>query len=186
MLVAGDEMGRTQGGNNNAYCQDNELSWVDWNLDARRKSLLEFTSRLIQFRHRQPVLQRRRFFQGEHIWDSHFKDLAWYRPDGTEMSPEDWQKPFVRSLAFLLGGDAIPTPDERGQRIIGDGLLVLLNAHHEPVRFTLPRTEQADHWVLEFYTADDARGPEPARPGPFELTGRSLAVFRSASRAETP
>ncbi len=182
MLVAGDEMGRTQGGNNNAYCQDNEISWVDWTLDERRRALLEFTARLIQFRHRQPVLQRRRFFKGERIWDSRFKDLTWYRPDGTEMSPEDWQKPFVRSLAFLLGGDAIPTPDERGQRIIGDALLVLLNAHHEPVRFTLPRAAEGHHWVLEFYTAEDGRGPEPVPPGPFELTGRSLAVLREARR----
>ncbi|MFL5348592.1 MAG: glycogen debranching protein GlgX [Hyalangium sp.] len=186
MLVAGDEMGRTQGGNNNAYCQDNELSWVDWNLDARRKALLEFTSRLIQFRHRQPVLQRRRFFQGEHIWDSHFKDLAWFRPDGTEMSEQDWQKPFVRSLAFLLGGDAIPTPDERGRRVIGDGLLVLLNAHHEPVRFTLPQAEHGHPWVLEFYTAEDSRGPEPVSASAFELTGRSLAVFRAALSDSQP
>ncbi|MBN1205269.1 MAG: glycogen debranching protein GlgX [Myxococcaceae bacterium] len=184
MLVAGDEMGRTQGGNNNAYCQDNPLSWVDWNLDARRKALLEFTSRLIQFRHRQPVLQRRRFFLGEHIWDSHFKDLTWYRPDGTEMSPRDWEKPFVRSLAFLLGGDAISTLDERGRRIFGDALLVLLNAHHEPVRFTLPRAAHGRHWVLEFHTADDARGPEPLQPGPLELTGRSLAALREASPGE--
>jgi isoamylase len=186
MLVAGDEMGRTQGGNNNAYCQDNELSWVDWNLDARRRALLEFTSRLIHFRHHQPVLQRRRFFHGDHIWDSHFKDLAWYRPDGTEMTPADWEKPFVRSLAFLLGGDAIPTPDERGQRIIGAGLLVLLNAHHEPVHFKVPPPPQGHQWVLEFYTAEDARGPEPLQPASFELTGRSLAVLREVPRDEEP
>jgi glycogen operon protein len=186
MLVAGDELGRTQGGNNTAYCQDNALSWVDWNLDARRKALLEFTSRLIHFRHRQPVLQRRRFFQGEHIWGSHFKDLTWYRPDGTEMAQADWDKPFVRSLAFLLGGDAIPTPDERGQRVFGAGLLVLLNAHHEPVRFTVPQAPQGRQWVLELYTADDARGPEPMPPGPFELTGRSLAALREVPRDEEP
>ena len=186
MLVAGDEMGRTQGGNNNAYCQDNEISWVDWNLDPRRKALLEFTSKLIQFRHRQPVLQRRRFFQGERIWDSRFKDLTWYRPDGSEMSQEDWQKPFIRSLAFLLGGDAIPTPDERGQRVIGDALLVLLNAHHEPVRFTVPHVAEGRQWVLEFYTADDTLGPEPVPGGNFELTGRSLAVFREAAREDSP
>jgi glycogen operon protein len=179
MLVAGDEMGRTQKGNNNAYCQDNELSWIDWELDERRKALLEFTRRLIHFRHRQPVLQRRRFFRGERIWDSESKDLAWFRPDGTEMSAEDWQKPFVRSLAFLLGGDAIPMVDERGQRVEGHSLLVLLNAHHEPVQYTVPPPIGGGHWLLEFYTADDTRGPaEPVPPGKFELTGRSLAVFR--------
>ena len=102
------------------------------------------------------------------------------------MSAEDWQKPFVRSLAFLLGGDAIPTPDERGQRIIGDALLVLLNAHHEPVRFTVPPPAEGQQWVLEFYTAEDAAAPEPVPDGPFELTGRSLAVFREAAARREP
>ncbi|MBZ4330881.1 glycogen debranching protein GlgX [Corallococcus sp. AS-1-12] len=178
MIVAGDEMGRTQHGNNNAYCQDNELSWVDWNLDTTRQDLLEFTRKLIQFRHGQSVLQRRRFFQGEHLWESEHKDLAWFRPDGTEMGAEDWQKPFVRSLAFLLGGDAIPTPDERGQRVSGDSLLVLLNAHHEPVTFTVPPPGEGGAWRLELYTADDKRGGEEMKPGKFEMAGRSLAVFR--------
>ncbi|NVJ24754.1 MULTISPECIES: glycogen debranching protein GlgX [Myxococcus] len=179
MIVAGDEMGRTQRGNNNAYCQDNELSWVDWELDARREKLLEFTRKLIHFRHRQPVLQRRRYFKGTHLWDSEHKDLAWFRPDGSEMSAEDWKKPFVRSLAFLLGGDAIPTPDERGQRIIGDAVLVLLNAHHEPVSFTVPAAATGHRWELALYTADDNRGGEKVTPqGKFELVGRAMAVFR--------
>jgi glycogen operon protein len=178
MIVSGDEMGRTQKGNNNAYCQDNDLSYVDWNLDERRQKLLDFTRKLIHLRHGQPVLQRRRYFKGQHLWDSEHKDLAWYRPDGTEMKADDWQKPFVRSLAFLLGGDAIPTPDERGQRIYGDALLVLLNAHHETVSFTLP-PEVRDHgWELVLYTADDGRGPEPVKADKLELVGRSLAVLR--------
>ncbi|NVJ05334.1 glycogen debranching protein GlgX [Myxococcus sp. AM001] len=181
MIVAGDEMGRTQGGNNNAYCQDNALSWVDWNLDERRQKLLEFTRKLIHFRHRQPVLQRRRFFKGQHLWDSEHKDLTWFRPDGTEMKAEDWEKPFVRSLAFLLGGDAIPTPDERGQRIIGDALLVLLNSHHEPVTYKLPPAAQGQRWELELCTTDDNRGPEPVKGATFELIGRSLAVFRQVT-----
>jgi isoamylase len=186
MLVAGDEMGRTQGGNNNAYCQDNEISWLNWDLDERRKAMLAFTRRLIHFRHRQPVLQRRRFFRGERIWDSRFRDLTWYQPDGTEMGQEDWQKPFVRSLAFLLGGDAIPTPDERGQRIVGDALLVLLNAHHEPVQFTVPPAAEGHQWLLELYTADDSRGPDEQVPAsPFELMGRSLAVFRATTRGSS-
>ena len=178
MIVAGDEMGRTQKGNNNAYCQDNELSWVDWNLDKTRVDLLEFTRKLIHFRHGQPVLQRRRFFQGEHLWESEHKDLAWFNPDGTEMGAGDWQKPFVRSLAFLLGGDAIPTPDERGQRVSGDSLLVLLNAHHDTVTFTVPPPGEGGAWRLELYTADDKRGDEEMKPGKFEMAGRSLAVFR--------
>ncbi|CAM4150812.1 glycogen debranching protein GlgX [Corallococcus sp. ZKHCc1 1396] len=186
MIVAGDEMGRTQKGNNNAYCQDNELSWVDWNLDPTRQDMLAFTRKLIHLRHGQPVLQRRRFFQGEHLWDSEHKDLAWYRPDGTEMGPEDWQKPFVRSLAYLLGGDAIPTPDERGQRVSGDSLLVLLNAHHDTVSFKVPPLGEGGVWVLELYTADDKRGDEEMKPGSFEMAGRSLAVFRKSGGNGTP
>ncbi|RYZ36808.1 MAG: glycogen debranching enzyme GlgX, partial [Myxococcaceae bacterium] len=185
MIVAGDEMGRTQKGNNNAYCQDNELSWVDWNLDSVKQDMLAFTRKLIHFRHGQPVLQRRRFFQGEHLWDSEHKDLAWFRPDGTEMGPEDWQKPFVRSLAYLLGGDAIPTPDERGQRVIGDALLVLLNAHHDTVSFTVPPVGEGGQWMLELYTADDKRGDEQMKPGKFDMAGRSLAVFRKSGGNNT-
>ncbi|RKG88725.1 glycogen debranching protein GlgX [Corallococcus terminator] len=185
MIVAGDEMGRTQKGNNNAYCQDNELSWVDWNLDSTKQDMLAFTRKLIHFRHGQPVLQRRRFFQGEHLWDSEHKDLAWFRPDGTEMGPEDWQKPFVRSLAYLLGGDAIPTPDERGQRVSGDSLLVLLNAHHDTVSFKVPPLGEGGVWVLELYTADDKRGDEEMKPGKFDMAGRSLAVFRKSGGNNT-
>ena len=104
MLSAGDELGRTQRGNNNAYCQDNEISWLDWNLDEGRERLLEFTRSLIHGRLSQPVLMRRGFFQGHHIFDSQLKDVAWFRPDGTEMQQADWQKPVLRTLGFLLGG----------------------------------------------------------------------------------
>src|SRR5437868_4337274 len=125
MLLAGDEMGRSQRGNNNAYCQDNEISWVDWNLDDRRRALLEFTRRLIALRQRHPALQNTRFLVGDMMWDSQFKDLAWLRPDGTEMDPEDWQKPWIASLALMLGGDAIRMTNDAGERIVGDGLLIL-------------------------------------------------------------
>jgi isoamylase len=178
MLVAGDEMGRTQKGNNNTYCQDNELSWIDWNLDERRTALLEFTRRLIHFRSRQPTLQRRRFFRGEHVWDSTFKDLSWFRPDGTEMTDEDWQKPFVRSWMVMLGGDTIETPDEQGERIIGDGLLVLFNAHHESMTFTLPELEAQERWILELDTSEDARPQQAQNEPEYELLGRALAIFR--------
>jgi glycogen operon protein len=98
------------------------------------------------------------------------------------MGSEDWQKPFVRSLAFLLGGDAIPSPDERGQRIIGDALLVLLNAHHEAVSFAVPPPTEGKRWVIQLYTASDELGPDaPVPPGRFELVGRSMAVFRQVS-----
>lgn len=180
MLCAGDELESTQGGNNNTYCQENEISWIDWDLDERRRALLEFTRRLIHFRAEQPVLQRRRFFRGEQIWDSSSRDIVWYRPDSTEMSPDDWHKPFVRSLMFTLGGDAIPSLGERGERIIGDGLLILMNAHHEPVAFNLPAAPEGSTWVLEFDTRDGRFDGERTQPGggSYELVGRSLAVFR--------
>ncbi|HWE27193.1 MAG TPA: glycogen debranching enzyme GlgX, partial [Polyangia bacterium] len=179
MLVAGDEMGRTQKGNNNTYCQDNQLSWVDWNLDERRQSLLDFTRRLIHFRGRQPTLQRRRFFRGEHVWDSTYKDVTWLRPDGSEMDDEDWQKPFVRSWMMLVGGDSIETPDEQGERIVGDGILVLFNAHHEAMQFALPAVlEPGEQWWLELDTSADAKRDVALAEPEYELPGRALAIIR--------
>ncbi len=179
MLCAGDELSRTQNGNNNAYCQDNALSWLDWNLTPQRRALLDFTAKLIRFRRNHPVLQRRNFFKGAHIWDSQFKDLAWYRPDGTEMVQDDWQMPFVRSLGFVLGGDAIPSADERGQRVVGATLLILMNAHHEPIPFKLPEAGWGAHWRFELYTASPEQNPGADCPAgsSFEMIGRSLAVF---------
>jgi isoamylase len=184
MLTMGDEMGRTQKGNNNAYCQDNELSWLDWNLDDRRRALLEFTRRIVRLRQTQPVLMRRRFFKGRQIWDSELKDLAWFRPDGKEMTPEDWGKPFVRSLAFLLGGDAIATPDEHGRRVVGDTLLVLMNAHHEPIPFTLPDIEWGEDWELLLDTADvsGAARAKTHAGGAVPVEGRALVVLRRPAK----
>ncbi|ABS27500.1 glycogen debranching protein GlgX [Anaeromyxobacter sp. Fw109-5] len=184
MLCAGDEMGKTQRGNNNAYCQDNEISWLDWDLDGRRQTLLDFTAHMIRLRLREPVLQRRRFFRGARLWDSSLKDLAWFRPDGREMREADWQV-FVRSLAFLLGGDAIDTPDERGIRIVGDTLLVLLNAHHELVAYTLPDVSWGAEWEILVDTAGaiDAKRPRVAAQRVVEVAARSLVVLsRPAAR----
>ena len=183
MLVAGDELGRTQKGNNNAYCQDNPISWVDWNLDERKKGLLEFTRRLIRMRLEQPVLQRRRFFRGQHIWDSDLKDLAWFRPDGTAMSQQDWTQPFVRSLAFLLGGDAIATTDVQGRKVVGDTLLILMNAHHEPVEFVLPAIEWGRDWEILVDTAQEAgkTGGHTPAGGKLTVVDRGMMVLRRAA-----
>src|SRR5512133_3773978 len=185
MITAGDEMGKTQGGNNNAYCQDNEISWLDWDLDDRRRALLGFTRRLVRLRLAQPVLQRRRFFRGRQMWDSSLKDLAWFRPDGTEMNEEDWQKPFARSVAFLLGGDAIATPDEKGEKIVGDTLLVLLNAWHEPVTYVLPEVEWGEEWevLVDTAGASDLKRDLVAARGTLTVEARSIVVLsRPASR----
>ena len=185
MLLMGDEVSRTQGGNNNAYCQDNEISWMRWDFDARQKALLEFTKKVIRLKLEEPVLQRRKFFQGEHIWDSELKDIAWFRPDGKEMKKEDWETPFTRSIGMLLGGDAIPTPDEEGNRIVGDTLLVLMNAHHEAVTFTLPAIEWGKDWEWVLDTADVSGAARPTTPagGKVELVGRSLVVLRRPAQA---
>jgi glycogen operon protein len=179
MLLAGDELGRTQRGNNNAYCHDNELSWIDWSLTARQLQLLEFTRKLIRFRHEQPVLQRRRFFRGEFIWDSRFKDLTWFRPDGSEMTKEDWQKPFTRTFAFLLGRDAVETFDELGHLLVAEAVLVLVNAYWKPIRFVLPRAETGAGWKLEIDTAmrHKARVHDSDGDSTFDVAGRSISVF---------
>jgi glycogen operon protein len=178
MIVAGDEMGRTQKGNNNTYCHDDELSWVDWKLDERRRDLLDFARRVVRFRHQQPVLQRRKFFRGDYVGDSSQKDVSWLRPDSTEMSAEDWSASFVRSWALRLAGDAITSLDESGERIIGDGLLILFNAHHEPLDFKLPEAGDGPAWMLEFDTESPKKKATEVTGKDYRLTGRSLAVLR--------
>ncbi len=145
MLLSGDEVGRTQGGNNNAYCQDNEISWLDWeNVD---RELLEFTSRLIAFRREHPVFRRRRWFLGTRIHGEGVRDIGWFRPDGELMSDEDWSHGFAKSLGVFLNGDAIPSLDPRGERVTDDSFYVLFNAHHEPLSFRLPnRPEWGERW----------------------------------------
>jgi glycogen operon protein len=177
MLLGGDEMERTQRGNNNAYCQDNEISWFDWRLDDRRRSLIDFTRRLIQLRRRHPVLQRRRFLVGDYIWGSSFKDVAWLRPDGEEMTPADWRLPWISAFAFMLGGDAIRMVDETGHRLIGDGVLVLMNPHHEPITFQLP-SEGGPQWLLELDTADPAKAADTPCAGSYQVPGRAMVVLR--------
>jgi isoamylase len=181
MLLAGDEFGRTQRGNNNAYCQDNEISWVDWNWDRPRRELLEFTRLLIQLFHQHPVLRRSHFFQGRKIRGSEVKDLAWFRPDGKEMTDEDWANPEMRSFGLRLAGDAIEEVDGRGNRVADDTLLILLNAHHETVSFVLPAHRRKLHWWVILDTSEPItrREQRPLRGArPYPLHGRSLALLR--------
>ncbi len=178
MLLGGDEIGRTQRGNNNAYCQDNEISWFDWNLDDRRRGIFEFTRRMIQLRRSHPILQQRRFFVGDYIWESQSKDLAWLRPDGVEMTPQDWQRPWILALALVLGGDAIPMVDERGERLLDDGLLMLMNAHHEPIEFKLPAEAEGGAWLLEIDTSDPKKPAGATCTGSYKVEGRALVLLR--------
>jgi glycogen operon protein len=185
MLCAGDEIARTQQGNTNAYCQDSPLSWLDWRLDRSRRDLLAFTRTVIALRRRHPVLRRRHFFQGRPIRGSDVKDLSWFRPDGHEMTEEDWQNPHSRCLGLRLAGDAIDEVDSRGQRITGDTLLVLLNAHHEPIPFVLPAHRRRIRWetLVDTRTASGRSDRRPLRGGDaYVLEGRSLALLRQRVR----
>jgi len=187
MLLAGDEIGRTQHGNNNAYCQDNELSWVDWQLDAAQHELLEFVRRLLRLRQQHPTLHRRHFFQGRAIRGSAVKDLTWFRLDGKEMTEEDWGNPDTRCFGLRLAGDAIEEVDERGHRIVGDTLLILLNAYWEALPFVLPAHRPKLRWQLLLDTHDTARRRQVClvRGGrPYELGARSLALFRLSTLDE--
>ncbi|HEX9272608.1 MAG TPA: glycogen debranching protein GlgX [Candidatus Binatia bacterium] len=181
MLWAGDEIGRTQRGNNNAYCQDNEISWMDWKLDRSKRDLLEFTQLLIQLFHQHPVLRRRVFFQGRRIRGSEVKDLAWFKPDGKEMTDDDWNNGFARCLGLRLAGDAIEEVDARGNRILDDTLLILLNAHHEPVNFVLPAHRRKLRWQVAFDTKEEniRRRQRLIRGGnEYPLEARSMVLLR--------
>jgi isoamylase len=181
MLLAGDESGRSQGGNNNAYCQDNEVSWVDWKLDRPQRELLEFTKLLIRISHQHPVLRRSHFFQGRKIRGSEVKDLAWFRPDGKEMTDEDWANPEMRSFGLRLAGDAIEEVDGRGNRLVDDTLLILLNAHHETIPFVLPAHRRKLHWWVILDTSEPITRREQRQlrgAAPYPLKGRSLVLLR--------
>jgi isoamylase len=183
MLLAGDEVGRTQGGNNNAYCQDNEISWLNWDWDPRARELLEFTRSVIRLFHTHPVLRRRKFFQGRQIRGAEIKDVSWFRPDGQEMTEADWRDGRQKALGVRLAGDAIDERDERGNRVTDDTLLLLLNAHARPVSFTVPAHREGVRWeqLLDTREPTGRRGGTPrlvAGDRAFRLAPRSLALFR--------
>jgi isoamylase len=183
MLAHGDELGRTQSGNNNVYCQDNEISWVDWDLDPDQKGLLEFTAALIELRKRHPVFRRRRFFAGDsaHGGRSELGDIEWFAPNGVPMGEADWNSGFARSLMVFLNGDAIPELDHMGRPIYDDHFLLLFNAHWEPINFTLPPRAFGSNWQIRLDTTTGAVDPPNAKPwrarSRHAIDGRSLMVL---------
>ena len=164
MIAAGDEFGRTQNGNNNAYCQDNEISWLNWNKgDEKQKVFLEFTKKMIQLRRDHPVFRRPKFFQGRRIRGSEIKDVMWFNPGGNEMSDEEWGSPIARCLGMLLSGDTIDVLSFTGEPIRDDTFLFLINAHYEPIPFLLPGQEHLE-WQLILDTAtEEGFLPEPKK-----------------------
>ena len=177
MLLAGDERSRTQHGNNNGYCQDNELSWIDWRLDEPRTALLEFTRRLIALRREHPVFRRTTFLAGEN--GSALPDVWWFRPDGRRMTRRDWEGAVGSRLGVFLNGDELRQPTRQGKPVRDDSFIVIFNAEYEPVEFTLPPRRFGTRWLLELSTADPAAAAaELAARATIAIEGRSLVVLR--------
>ena len=179
MICGGDERGRTQKGNNNAYAQDNEISWYDWTETDATKALFEFTSRLVHLRREHPALHRKKFFRGRAIHGSAIRDIIWARPDGQEMGDAEWDAHWVRSVALRLEGDALNEVDEDGKALVDDDLMLLLNAHDQDVEFTIMK-EQDCEWEVLVDTRFPVE-PEPRKIAPgaqLNVLGRSLVLLR--------
>lgn len=178
MILGGDEIGRTQQGNNNAYCQDNDISWHDW--EHVDEELLDFCRRLIEFRQKHPVFHRRRWFQGREIHGTEIKDIAWFTLEGQQMAEEDWGEGYAKSLGVYLNGAAIPNPNPKGDPVTDDDFYIMFNAHYEPLDFILPGKEWADSWLLELDTQkgwlEDAKHLKAGDT--IQVAERSLVVLR--------
>ncbi len=158
MLLGGDEMARTQRGNNNAYCQDDDISWYDWSLAETNAEQVEFTRRLIRLRFAHRIFRRRRWFEGRSIRGSEEHDIAWFTPQATQMTEEDWNAGHAKSIGVFLNGQAMAEPDARGERVVDDTFLWLVNAHFEPLVFTLPSEDWGSEWTRVFDTSEPCGG----------------------------
>ncbi|MDP9121489.1 MAG: glycogen debranching protein GlgX [Acidobacteriota bacterium] len=182
MLLGGDEIGRTQRGNNNAYCQDNEVSWFEW--EAADQELLGFTARLVALRREHPVFRRRGWFHGRRLHGEGVEDLGWFKPDGEEMGEADWREGFAKTLGVFLNGAVISNLDRQGDPVLGDSFYVLFNAFHEPIGFRLPaRPDRGGTWVKVLDTADPACQEEDGTPvvragDEVTVAGRALVLLR--------
>ncbi len=185
MLCGGDEIGRTQHGNNNAYCQDNEISWCDWKLNERQFKLLEFTRRLIALRRTHPNFRRRKFFQDREVYHPSSRDIAWYRDDGQEMTQEQWNTGWMRSLAVMLNGKTLGEADEMGEPVLDDSFLIMLNSYGERVTYTLPQSPLNRGWKLIMNTHDlESPFEEKLLDGTLDVEGRSVVLLRELTAQE--
>ncbi|HEY1272664.1 MAG TPA: glycogen debranching protein GlgX [Terriglobales bacterium] len=187
MVLAGDALGHSQSGNNNAYCQDNEISWINWNESPIDQDFLVFVQRLIALRKRHPVFRRRNFFQGRSIKGAGVKDILWLRPDGREMTDEEWGKESARCLGVFLAGEALEEKDERGRAIKDENFLLLMNAHFEEIPFVLSQLQAEHEWITlldtSFGRMDDARQVHAAGSS-YPLKARSLALLVERSSGQ--
>jgi glycogen operon protein len=186
MICGGDEMGRTQKGNNNAYCQDNDISWFHWDLNEEDQQFLEFTRMLISLRQQHPVLRRQRYFQGRPLRGAGIKDLAWFDPSGVEMTDDMWLAPHVHALGVLLSGVSMDEVNQRGEPIVDDTLLVLLNADPSPRPFRLPPLGTGLAWIRVFDTGIEHQPVAPAERGTYPVAGRSVVLLRADERMRPP
>ena len=187
MIAHGDEMARTQGGNNNVYCQDNAVAWIDWELSKDQQSLLKFASHVVDLRQNHPVFRRRRFFEGnaDHGGRSDVGDIMWFGSSGIEMNEDDWKTGYARTLSVLLNGDAIPEPGPLGQRITDDDFILMFNAHHEDVDFVVPDVIADVRWVKVVDTFLSGGIPEPTEPAvdsgeTITVGSRSMVILQSS------
>jgi len=183
MLLAGDEMGRTQCGNNNAYCQDNEISWIDWS--AVDEDLFDFVALLIRLRREHPVFRRRRWFQGRPVLGTEAKDIGWFRPDGRQMTDDDWDTSFAKTIGVYLNGRAIPSPGPHGEPVVDDTFFVIFNAHEGMIDFTLPDAMWSPFWAKELDTyalfpsgANHFKAPCYKAGARMRVWGRSVVLLR--------
>jgi glycogen operon protein len=176
MVLGGDELGRTQHGNNNAWCQDNEISWVDW--EQADHELFEFARRLIDFRRAHPVFRRETFLTGTELRGSGLPDVWWFRPDGRRMTMRDWQQLPGRTLGVFLNGLEIPSRTEHGAEVVDDSFLLLFNAHSDPVTFTLPTRRFGAHWEVLLATGDGAPEASVGARGEVVVQDRSITLLR--------
>ena len=182
MLLAGDELSHTQQGNNNTYCQDSELTWLDWQLNDEEREFLEFVREVISIRRTQPVFQRRKFFHGRAIFGADIADITWFEPSGKPMGEEAWTAGFNQCFGFHLAGDLIGDVDERGQPVMGDSILILMNAYHEAIPFKLPVRVKGQRWQRLVDTADaKAEKQWVSASKRYDLKGRSIVVLRTKS-----
>jgi glycogen operon protein len=184
MLLGGDECGRTQNGNNNAYCQDNELSWLDW--EHADQELLDFTRRVVDLRNRHPVFRRRKWFKGRQIRGQGVSDIAWFKPDGSEMTDQDWNEGFAKSLAVFFNGDGLLDVDEHhAMPLKDDSFLLVFNAHSEAVTFTLPDASWGAKWKPVLTTAESPSMRPRAAGQTLEAAARSVIVLARPSTTRT-
>ena len=193
MILHGDELGRTQQGNNNVYAQDNELSWMNWDLEDWQEELLAFTKRVVKLRNDHQVFRRRRFFAGEvtRAGDDAVADIAWFTPAGEHMQGSDWSDGESKALMVFLNGDGIPEPDRRGEPVFDDSFVIAFNASEKNLKFTIPDEVYGEGWVVVLDTNDDEAGSVSFfddavtfLPGlEFEVASRSTVVLRKPRKA---